>query len=285
MLDGQFYPGQPLQFESNGIIKPPWHRETLMNIITRQGLTSNLKLCLDSADGSSYTSGQSWADRSGNGYDFFLGADGSATATDPTFTGSADSRANSSYFALDGGDYFTYDGGANETWMNNLHKNNALFSVFMVVWLGSIGGTQMLFSTHNGSNQGVLCYISSSGNWLLESRASGTNQGSPSLNLNLSGDQSGKWLIMGLTVDEAAGNTYQYSIGDVEATNTGTFSYVTPSASDAVGPMLIGAQVGPSAYLRSGGRLACLAMWEGVGLTAAQHQSLYRALNSARSYI
>ncbi len=67
---------------------------------------------LDATIAASYTSGQTWANlietpADGTGqtyYDFWLGVDGSATATDPTFTGSADDPA--AYFAHDGGDYF-----------------------------------------------------------------------------------------------------------------------------------------------------------------------------------
>jgi hypothetical protein len=52
-------------------------------IICRLGLVTNCKLVLDAGEASSYTSGQSWLDLSGNGYDFFLGSTSGAAANDP----------------------------------------------------------------------------------------------------------------------------------------------------------------------------------------------------------
>ena len=59
----------------------------LIDYIGELSLNSNLVLCLDAGDANSYTSGQKWLDRSGNGYDFFLGTTDSVQASDPTFNG------------------------------------------------------------------------------------------------------------------------------------------------------------------------------------------------------
>jgi len=101
---------------------PAWNLE---EIIRGLSLDTNLKLCLDAGEGDSYTSGQSWLDLAGSGYDFFLGQDGSSDSTDPTFNGVANTMTSSEYWSFDGGDYFTYDT-TNETWMENLHKAGAL---------------------------------------------------------------------------------------------------------------------------------------------------------------
>src|SRR5688572_18803052 len=93
---------------------------SLFQAITQAGLTSNLQLCVDSGDALSYPgSGQKFLDRSGNGYDFFLGVDGTVESTDPTFTGEV--GTGKAYWALDGTAFFTYDT-TNETWMQNIHK-------------------------------------------------------------------------------------------------------------------------------------------------------------------
>ena len=93
--------------------------------IVDASLTSGLQLCLDAGSASSYDgSSQKWLDLSGNGQDFFRGADGSATTDDPTFNGSAGGLSSSEYFSLDGGDFFRYDA-ANTAAMNGVHHNNA----------------------------------------------------------------------------------------------------------------------------------------------------------------
>lgn len=75
-------------------------------------------------------SGQTWANliaspadgAAQTAYDFYLGANGTATTDDPTFTGTAGNAA--AYFSLDGGDYFKLKG-ANPTLLNNLHKTTS----------------------------------------------------------------------------------------------------------------------------------------------------------------
>jgi len=109
-----------------GVKKPT--NVTLIDAITTAGLTSGLQLALDAGDTNSYSgSGQSWLDTSGNGYDFFRGITGGANSDDPTFNGTSGGISINEYWSFDGDDFFIYDS-ANETWMNNLHKNNAQWS-------------------------------------------------------------------------------------------------------------------------------------------------------------
>lgn len=94
------------------------------------GVLDSVCCDLDATIAASYGgTGQTWANLTtspadGAGrtdYDFFLGADGSATTDDPTFTGSAGDPA--AYFALDGGDYFQSKTFSAMTTLFNLHKS------------------------------------------------------------------------------------------------------------------------------------------------------------------
>ena len=99
--------------------------------IVTAGLTSGLRVVLD-AGSADAGSGQSWLDVSGNGVDFFRGADGNSSTDDPAYNGTLGNLSSSEYYSYDGGDFFTYDS-TNESWMQDMHKDNAEFSIAM--WL------------------------------------------------------------------------------------------------------------------------------------------------------
>lgn len=79
----------------------------------------------------SYQTGQTWSNLTTSPadsntkatYDLYLGDTSGATATDPTFTGTAGSTA--SYWAFDGGDYFTLKSGAGgPAFIVDLHRED-----------------------------------------------------------------------------------------------------------------------------------------------------------------
>jgi hypothetical protein len=111
------------------------------NDIDQTGLLTSLELVLDAGAATSYTSGQKWLDISGNGYDFFLGSEGASASTgdEPTFTGSAGGLSDGEYFLVDGGDFFSYDTGTLESWMTDMYKDNADWTVLMWTY-GPAGG-------------------------------------------------------------------------------------------------------------------------------------------------
>jgi len=234
------------------------------------GLTTGLKLCLDAGDAASYTSGQSWLDRSGNGFDFFLGADGSATASDPTFTGTAGDL--DAYFAHDGGDYFTYNS-ANETWMNNLHKNNALFT--LAAWVYTVEPAFQTFAGQRGAaagNTGVSFGISTTQLQFFVLNA-GTVVASIVADL-VAGTNA--WNFFAVSVDEAAGagGALLQKDNSVEAV---TSTYTSPSAGNASFTMQIGARGNGDAPIKSGNRMAMFTAWEGRALTAGEIQAFFNA--------
>lgn len=274
-MDGQFVPGAPLQFEGVGSPRNPWHKRDLNEIITSLGLTSGRKLVLDAGDSSSYSgSGQSWLDLSGNGYDFFRGATSAATTDDPTFNGSAGTLSAAEYWSFDGGDKFRYDT-TNETWMQNLHKNNALFSLVCWFYLPDLTAMQGLFGTCSNSslsNTGAQWIIDTSGNLYVQVlNGSGS---SAAVIVGSTGVTASAWKFAAISVDEAA-NT---AVGVLNGTVATTVSaYTSPSASNATYTAEIGATGNAIALMRNGGRIAQFAAWEGVALTQAQLLNIFTA--------
>lgn len=253
--------------------------QLLMNVLTTLGLTTNLELCLDAADTQSYSSGQKWLDRSGNGVDFFLGADINASTDDPTLTGAP--GAPTTYWLFDGGDFFRYDS-TNETWMENLHKDNAVFTFVAFIYQDDAGDDTEIFGTNGeaSSNVGISW---ESNNGVITVKVA---DGSGSLALNPLGDttlSATSWHMVGLSLNEAGGASGSFLYADgaynqVSASDTFDGAYATPSASNATFTAEIGATGNATTVSDAGQRIACIAVWEGTALTKANMDSIWSAM-------
>jgi hypothetical protein len=246
-------------------------KSTLMADLTALSLTTNLKLVLDAGDASSYTSGQKWLDRSGGGYDFFLGADGSATASDPTYNGTAGGQSGSEYWSFDGGDYFTYDS-VNETWMDALHKDNAVFSFAVWTYVKDPGvDAAGLFRTARPAlDTGIAVYYAGSANtrMLMTVTNGGANVFSLAPTVDLNKDA---WNFISGSINET-GNASLLNINGTGVSGTATYS--SPAAGGATATLSVASQSALSG-LPSGARLASVALWQGTALSAGNLTSIY----------
>lgn len=267
---------------TESIIVDPWkHGGSFLNIAHRCGLMSNLQLCLDAGEKASYSgSGQSFLDIAGGGYDFFRGADGTATTDDPTFNGTAGGLSSGEYWSFDGGDYFRYDT-SNETWMANYHKDNATLSIACWVYHSSDGAVRHvpLFSTFNGVNTGVgldLYTITTQKLQLLVGNGSGTGYALSKVSDAVLSNSA--WHFLGLSLDEA-GNGFFYADGgylQVGAADTWTAAYTSPSAAGATNTLEIGALAPASVFAANGDRFAGGLYWS-TALTKASFDNLWAA--------
>jgi hypothetical protein len=252
---------------------------TMKSAIDRLGLTSGLKLCLDASDVNSYSgAGQSWLDTSGNGYDFFRGTTSASQSTDPTFNGSAGGQSSSEYWSFDGGDFFTYDS-ANETWMQNLHKDGAVFSFAAWVYIATTGTPQVFICTTQYPDRiGFSFYCSSIGTARF-AVDNGTGQAYIEGTLSI---PIGQWSFVGVSLTEATGaGGAVYQVNGTQETKTST--YTSPSSASASNITAIGYGTDDSApidYILNGGRMASLVAWEGTAISAAELLSLYNATKS-----
>lgn len=253
---------------------------SLSQAIASAGLTTNCKLILDAADVDSYPgTGQKWLDRSGNGYDFFRGNSASSEGADPTFTGTAGDISRSTYWAFDGGDYFTYDT-TNETWMDSLHKDGAIWSALIAFQIPNLGAQAALFGTAETTNPGVNFTMDASEK--LEVKA--FRSGATALNVTAgTGVSQNTWHIAGLSINEptGSGGGFLYLDGNylqVAGNNTFDATYSSPSSSAAERPLQIGARGGDQERLANGSRLGFLAIWQGTALSKANFDTLYTAL-------
>lgn len=260
--------------------------DNLMQAITAASLTTNLKLVLDAGDVDSYPgNGQKWLDRSGGGHDFFIGADGSATSSDPTFAGNAGNQSGNEYFSVDGGDYFTYDA-AIESWQTALFKTGSA-SLFAVVYIPS-DTTVPLFSTEVSATPGsfggsikyaadlnkvVLGYVNSSdANYALLGGAG------PDLSASFPG-----LFVIGVSYTVAADGTYSYVI-HVNGTNysgsAGANASFAPSTSSPTSPPKILSTIGGGEIAPSGSRIYALSVWQGTALSTTNFTTLWNAVRA-----
>lgn len=237
---------------------------SLYGALQTAGLGSNLGFVLDAGKGASYTSGQSWLDLSGGGYDFFRGATSSSSSDDPTFNGVADALTSSEYFSFDGADFLKYDS-ANETFMEAAHKDNANFGLVVFIYATANPGTlgPIVGDYDNGGViNGFQWQINSSG----KQRITVSNGSGNALDKTVDNAMAlNAWHMLGLSINEAtgAGGGFFYKDGaydQVSAADTFNSTYSSPSSSAANGAMRIGADTGNNFFLPSGTRIAAIAM-------------------------
>lgn len=251
---------------------PSWRGADALYVCRKLGLTSGFQLALDAGDAASYTSGESWLDRSGNGYDFFRGATGAGgEASDPTFNGSAGGLSSSEYWSHDGGDYFTYDT-TNEAWMNTLHKDSAVGTILFWAKPASLSVNQGLFGTGGAgaANIGMRILFTSAALLGFICVAGGTTS------LNVSSDVGlavGAWRFCGVSWDEAASSFTFYGNGTTAFQGV---NYTSPSASNATFTAQIGAAGNAAIPVASGTLMAMTLAWT-VALSIPQMNALFNA--------
>jgi hypothetical protein len=256
---------------------------SLFGLIKSAGLTAGLHICLDAGAAASYPgTGQTWADLSGNGTDFFLGADGSVTATDPTFNGTAGGLSSAEYFSFDGGDYFRKASG-NTTEINDLHKNNAAGTIISIIRTPASLGTNVgLWGTNaTGLNVGIQHFIN--GGPVRFAVLSGGVDRDKSTGASLSVNTD---YMLAVSWDETdtgffwANGSYLQSGGIDEW----PASYAGPTASDATYTAEVGAIGNGSAPAVNGTRFYAHALLSGVKLSKADLDALYALWQQHRPF-
>jgi len=228
---------------------------------TLDGVLSSTILQLDATVSASYAgSGQTWsnliaapADGSAQtSYDFYIGADSSATSTDPTFNGTAGS--SSAYFSFDGGDYFK-KASANTTFLNNLHKSSGGTDFWIACGLYFPSATSGNIFTTNASTTTTGIRMETQANNTLRLRQRGAS-GSSNADTTTQVYAATTPTLMILSYS-TAGST-RFWVNSRTAENL-SISFASGTG-DPANPAVIGAGTGGSGLLPSGTRLYGFAM-------------------------
>lgn len=246
--------------------------------IVSAGLDTNLKLVLDSGATDSYGgTGQTFFDLTASDADFYFGATSGSSTDDPTFNGTAGGLSSAEFMSFDGGDFFELTT-TNPTFVENMHKNNALVSALCWVNPGTATGEHHIFGTGGSTNAfiGAEFSINNYGTrWAV--RGTGTNVFTKNTD---SSTLSSVWHLVGVSIDEAGGasGSFFYIDGNydqVSAANTFNGAYTSPSASSATYPIQVGANGASTNPFVNGTKLAGLMVWEGVALTKANFDTIW----------
>lgn len=258
------------------LLKPPYAGMNCVDCALQMGLWgSQLKLVLDAGDIRSWDtsiSTQQWFDLTGNGNHFFLGTTGAATATDPTFNGVQGHNSRHEYFSSDGGDLFRLTI-ANPTWITNLHKDNARYTIGM--WIYNPGGITTADSIMGdvgvtGSGTGWRWTVGGVGNHFIGTFNAGV------IAVNSAGSQEPLaigWNFIAVSHDEATGVAYFQVNGNIWAT-TG-ITATSPSTGNASQTMEIFAHGNSQNPMIANARIASVMAWEGYHLLPNQMLGLY----------
>lgn len=233
-----------ISFTPTGSVTEP----TLIEAITTVGITSGLQFALDAGDSNSYSgSGQKWLDTSGNGQDFFLGADINVDVVDdPTFNGIAGGKSSSEFWTFEGDGavpLFTYDS-APETWMSGLNLDGTTFTMVSVTFDNAF---QSMFKSFNlaGDNSSFSTLELSSGrpSYVVQDGAGGFAFGADADTVFTGND----WNFHTLTIDENGGNVSFYTLNgafnQVDASNTFDASYTSPDG--IIDTFILGEAIAP----------------------------------------
>lgn len=245
--------------------------KSFRSIIDDLGLSTGLQLCLDAGDLASYPgSGQKWFDRA-QGYNFRRGATSGVAADDPTFVGVAGDLKDSTYWAFDGVQYFTYDT-TNEPWMEDLHKDGAIFSFAGWLFVEAPGTNNGILGTRGAiaGNTGVTLFAAPTDvlTWSV------SNAGVSVLTYTTTmAAATGAWHFVGLSINEPAGTGIILLDGTEEAFAS---TYVLPAAGNATFTMQLGSRGNADNPLGDTWRMGFMAMWSGRALSSAELMSLYQ---------
>tara|TARA_Y100000310_G_scaffold70538_1_gene66223 strand:+ start:5265 stop:6104 length:840 start_codon:yes stop_codon:yes gene_type:complete len=252
-------------------------------------LDTNLFCCLDAGNIDSYDgSGQTWADQTSNGTDFWLGADGGSSTDDPSFQGVAGAESNAEYFLLDGGDFFTVK--VMSTNIQNLHKDSADWTIVAWVFIPT-GGWSLndgWFGDADATASTVGVYTPTAASTAARLEVNKGSAGAAMSETTAVGiGTANAWNLIGISLDEAAGGSasffYKRSGGSSTAT-TFDATYTSPSAASATYDFAIGQKGSGSGILDNLTRFAGFFMFN-ASLTQANLDSIYTQTNGSRSFV
>lgn len=246
---------------------------TLISAISGAGLSSGLQVCCDAGDFQSYIgSGDSWLDRSPNGFYFVRGSGTGTSASDPTFNGPAGYIP--AYWSHDGAQFFSYHGATNEAVFQTIHQDNASFSMVGLVYVTSSGNVFLCgdaIDAATGFSFGLRG---------LRTRMRVANGGATVLDVTGSAVSFGAWHMIGVSVSEAVGSGFYYVDGGyspVAGADTFNATYATPSAGAATSVMTVAGLVATGDP--AGTRTAFFALWNRA-LTKANFDSIWALIRS-----
>jgi hypothetical protein len=248
---------------------------SLSTAISKAGLNTGLKVCLDAGASSSYSgSGQIWNDLSGNGHHFYLGSSSAVVSSEPVFQGTAGGLSkNECFYSGFQGRGFTLTE-SNPAWVAALHKDNAKFTIctwlkyrfsgYLNIARTGDGGTGMRLLIGTGSYvqylvynyDTIVCNLQTP-EWIVDN----------------------KWTFVGFSYDEVTGDG-RFCVA--RPISVGVDSVRFHSASGIYNPAPIGSAIS-TLFIHSDSDMNSAAMhaiWSGQAFSNENFQSIFDSTKS-----
>lgn len=257
-----------------------WRGTDALYIARKLGQTANLRLCLDPGASASYDgTSQTFFDLSGGGNDYYRGTTSGSESTDPTFNGTAGRLTSGEYFSTDGTSRLTLVSGTNPSFAEQVHKDNAVFSIAMMLKSPAPGGSYQSPIGTRGS--GVSCpgfelYIDPTSHFgFIAAKASNVAVKQLTMSATVT---SAAWTFLAISLDEAVGTGGALLMrnGTIE---TFSSTYSSPTTDAAFNPLELLNAGGGSTFLpmKNGGALGPVWFWD-KALKAGELRALYQAI-------
>jgi hypothetical protein len=261
--------------------------DTFLQIITDASLTTNLKLCLDMGDSACTDhSSQTFTDLSSASTDFHNGADTGSSTDDASFVGSAGGLSSADYISFDGGDFIECK--TKPTFMDNFHKNNAVFSIATWQYLPGTNSRLYIQNGLNANDHGFRMTSQGQSTGKVGLVISKGSAGNPLSKLSDAGVvKDDAWNFVAMSITEATGsgggffytgNADRSGYAQVSSTDTFDSTYTSPSSSVATNDTNIGADGTHTSYSPAGTFFGGVFMWEATALSKANFDTLFNAM-------
>lgn len=259
--------------KQSGVWVPAYALQPLSRTLDELKLSANLLLCLDAGDGASYSSGQVWSDTSGQATHFNRGSTSGAGADDPTFNGTPGGLSGSEFWSFDGADFFR-KASANGTRIENIHKDNAIYTLAGWMYTSNAETSFLMGNTQNASgNTGFNYAITGTGRSNLLRVTNGSGQALAATAV-ASFPAGLSWCFTAVSVNEGAALGTFATNGVIETFNP---TYSSPSSGSAMAVLEIASRGNAGAPLNAAHRVAQVAMWEGRALTGDELLAIFQA--------
>lgn len=241
------------------------------DMILAEGLSVSLLSVLDAADTRS-TDGtsQTWTDIVGTA-NWQRGTGAGADAADPTFTGTAGTADEGTYWALDGGDLFQ---NTTLTFQDPWIKDAGTGTVVFLVRTVASAGAQVFCCFDGGTN--LMTFYQNASEFLVCTHVT-TNLGATQVITGSNALTGSAWHMVGYSWDEAA-TTIDLWTDDTLETLTWNASTRTNNLSTTT--CYIGTD--GASYMVNGSRIAAAAFWNRK-LSSTEYQALYDRTKAYRS--
>jgi hypothetical protein len=241
-------------------------------------LLTDLIFCGDASQSFAGTSDQTFTDLHTSANDFYRGDTGGSEASDPTINGTPGDDTSSEYLSFDGGDHLEVisQPAAADDW----HEVNKTFSFAILVYFASGGSDQILVATGHVGGTDLVAWAGLNAGGTPKSGLTIYNDDTQVLTwgqgiTGLSGLSTGAWHFMGMAYDEAAGTLLHRQDANDETLTGRGHSGASTGAADA--PIHVGQDTTGGKYIRSGGRVAGVFIWDRA-LSSLELGDVYNAV-------